>query len=72
MEITSARFKENAKHALADPQLQKALGHVRAGFIEQAARRRSTALPEFDQLRDAARDIKNHTLAASRPLPRGL
>ena len=71
MEISTATFKANAKHALADPQLQKALGHVRAGFIEKRAKA-TAALPEFDQIRDAARDIKNHTLAASRPLSRGL
>jgi L-lactate dehydrogenase complex protein LldF len=60
--ITSPRFKENVKEALADPQLQRALGNTGSGFIE---RRRSAAdrLPEFDRLRDSARDIKNHTLA---------
>src|ERR1700759_2447460 len=59
---TSSRFKENAKGALADPDLQKALKFVEVNFI---ARRREVAdkLPEFDALRDAARDIKNHTLA---------
>jgi L-lactate dehydrogenase complex protein LldF len=61
MEILTAAFKANAKHALKDPQLQKALGHVRAGFIEKRAKA-TEALPEFDQIRDAARDIKNHTL----------
>jgi L-lactate dehydrogenase complex protein LldF len=60
--ITSPRFKENAREALADAQLQRALGNTGSGFIE---RRRSAAekLPEFDALRDSARDIKNHTLA---------
>ena len=59
---TSPRFKENAKAALADPDLQNALKFVEVNFI---ARRREVAdkLPEFDALRDAARDIKNHTLA---------
>ena len=59
---TSPRFKENAKAALADPELQNALKFVEVNFI---ARRREVAdkLPEFDALRDAARDIKNHTLA---------
>lgn len=58
---TSPQFKDNARQALADPQLQRALGHVKRGFIG----RRQTAvdkLPEFDALRDAAREIKNHTL----------
>ena len=59
---TSPRFKENARAALADPELQNALKFVEVNFI---ARRREVAdkLPEFDALRDAARDIKNHTLA---------
>jgi L-lactate dehydrogenase complex protein LldF len=59
---TSQNFKENARAALADAQLQRALGHVKGGFI---GRRLAAAekLPEFEALRDAARDIKNHTLA---------
>ena len=61
MEITSPAFKENAQQALTDPQLQRAMGHVRAGFIDKRAKAVS-ALPEFEALRDAARDIKNHTL----------
>jgi L-lactate dehydrogenase complex protein LldF len=59
---TSSRFKANAKAALADPDLQKALHFVQTNFPQ---RRRDVAakLPEFEALRDAARDIKNHTLA---------
>ena len=59
---TSPAFKQNAHNALADKQLQQALGNVRAGFIDkrtQAADR----LPEFEALRDSARDIKTHVLA---------
>jgi L-lactate dehydrogenase complex protein LldF len=58
---TSPQFKENAARALADDQLQRALGNVKRGFIDkrQAAIDR---LPEFEALRDSARDIKNHTL----------
>src|ERR671929_859956 len=59
---TSPHFKDNAKAALADEQLQIALSKVRTGFIDkrtQAAAR----LPEFEDLRDSARDIKDHTLA---------
>jgi L-lactate dehydrogenase complex protein LldF len=59
---TSAAFKQNAHRALADGQLQKALGNVRAGFIDKRAAA-AARLPEFEALRDAARDIKNHTLA---------
>jgi L-lactate dehydrogenase complex protein LldF len=61
MTLTSPAFKDNARAALADTQLQRALSKG-LGFVE---RRRLAAerLPEFDALRDAARDIKNHTLA---------
>ncbi len=59
---TSPQFKENAARALADEQLQRALGNVKRGFID---RRQAVVdkLPEFEALRDSARDIKNHTLA---------
>ena len=59
---TSPRFKDNAREALVDPNLQTALKFVEVNFI---ARRKEVAdkLPEFEDLRDSARDIKNHTLA---------
>ena len=59
--VTTPRFKQNAHDALGDARLQRALGHAR-NFIP----RRGAAverLPEFEALRDSARDIKNHTLA---------
>jgi L-lactate dehydrogenase complex protein LldF len=62
MEVTSSAFKENARRALDDPQLQHALAHVRTGFIEKR-KTAVDALPEFDLLRDQATEIKNHTLA---------
>ncbi len=62
MEIASPDFRENARHALADEQLQQALGNVRTGFIDKRTKA-VDALPEFDALREAARDIKNHTFA---------
>ncbi|WP_024349285.1 LutB/LldF family L-lactate oxidation iron-sulfur protein [Aurantimonas coralicida] len=61
MQITSHTFKANTVKALADVELQRALGHVEKGFIDK----RQTAvdaLPEFDALRDNAVAIKNHTL----------
>jgi len=61
MQITSPAFKKNANEALHDVQLQKALGNVRSGFIEKR-RMAVEALPEFDRLRDSARDIKDHAL----------
>ena len=61
-QISSPEFKANAHRALADAQLQKALGNLRAGFMHK--RRAAVALlPEFEALRDSARDIKDHTLA---------
>src|SRR5215475_1792013 len=59
---TSPRFKDNASAALADADLQNALEFVEVNFI---ARRREVAdrIPEFEALRDSARDIKDHTLA---------
>ncbi len=61
-QATSQCFKQNAHAALADADLQRSLGVLETNFI---ARRKSVAdkLPEFDALRDAARDIKDHTLA---------
>jgi L-lactate dehydrogenase complex protein LldF len=59
---TSPQFKQNAHRALVDAQLQKALGNVRSGFIEKRAKA-AAKLPEFEALRDMARDIKDHTLA---------
>jgi L-lactate dehydrogenase complex protein LldF len=58
---TSPQFKENAHQALRDPQLQKALGNVRQGFIDKRAAA-VLRMPEFEALRDSARDIKNHAL----------
>ncbi len=62
MQPRSHNFKENAARALHDDVLQSALSNVRSGFVAKRARARS-ALPEFDQLCNEARDIKNHTLA---------
>ena len=59
---TTNRFKDNAHEALGDAQLQKAMLNVRAGFIDKRAAV-AAKLPEFESLRDSARDIKNHTLA---------
>ena len=61
MESTAHAFKANARAAVEDPQLKRALAHVKEGFIGK--RTKAVArLPEFEALRDAARDIKDHTL----------
>ncbi|HKY95220.1 MAG TPA: lactate utilization protein B [Kiloniellales bacterium] len=62
MQSTALDFKENARQALADPNLQKAMGFVRTGFIERRAAA-AARLPEFEALRDQAKAIKDHTLA---------
>jgi L-lactate dehydrogenase complex protein LldF len=62
LHVTSPQFKDNAHRALQDEQLQKAMGNVRQGFIDKRAVV-AAKLPEFEALRDSARDIKNHTLA---------
>jgi L-lactate dehydrogenase complex protein LldF len=62
MEIRSPEFKANVTHALADTRLQKALEFTRPAFPSRRAAAVAN-LPEFEQLRDIGRDIKNHTLA---------
>jgi L-lactate dehydrogenase complex protein LldF len=61
MQSTSHAFKENAHDALANAHLQLALDKMRAGFPQ----RRLDALaklPEFEDLREQGRAIKNHVL----------
>ena len=62
MKITSPAFKDNAARAIADPILQKALGNVERGFVVKRAAA-VAKIPEFEALRDAGRDLKNHVLA---------
>ena len=59
--ITSPNFKQNSHDALANSDLQAALGNVKTGFIEKRTKA-AQGLPEFEELRDRAREIKNHTL----------
>jgi L-lactate dehydrogenase complex protein LldF len=61
MQPTTKHFKKNARAALKNPALQTALENLKNGFVKK----RQLAiekLPEFDTLRDEARDIKNHVL----------
>src|SRR6185312_12307145 len=58
---TSAQFALNAHQAFEDEQLQKALHLTREGFVVNRAAA-AARLPEFESLRDSARDIKAHTL----------
>ncbi len=62
MQSSAAQFEKNVARALADRQLQWAMTETGPRFIEKRAKARA-ALPEFDALRDQARDIKDHVLA---------
>ncbi|MDA8253266.1 MAG: lactate utilization protein B [Rhodospirillales bacterium] len=62
MLATSPAFKQNAARAMADGGLQKALARTRPQFPAKRAAA-VAALPEFEELREAGRRIKDHTLA---------
>ena len=62
MKPTSHAFRDKAASALDDAKLQTALGILKERFVTK----RATAvaqLPEFEAMRQAAADIKDHTLA---------
>ena len=62
MESTTRRFSENAREGIANDKLQTALSKLSHGFpVKRLAA--MARLPEFEQLRDDARAIKEHTLA---------
>ena len=61
MQATSHSFKANARQALDDPLLQRALGNLKRGFPGKRAQA-VARMPEFEELRDAGRDLKNHVL----------
>ena len=58
---TTRKFIENAKQALNDENLQFALTKMKSGFVDRRSEARAR-LPEFDNIRERAREIKNHTL----------
>ena len=61
MESTARSFVQNAHDAIDDTTLQDALTRFGKGF---SVKRKVAAerLPEFEELRDVGRDIKNHVL----------
>ena len=61
-EPTSRFFKANARAALGDANIQRAMRSTQAGFVGKRTKARA-AVPEFDAIRDSARDLKNHVLA---------
>ena len=62
MKSTSHNFKNNVHKALADDGLQSALKNARRGFVDKR-RAAMDALPEFEAIRQAAIEIKQHSLA---------
>lgn len=62
MHATSNTFKANARSALEDAQLQRALSGLPTGLVAQRTAARAK-LPEFEALREIGREIKDHTLA---------
>ncbi|MGD9784684.1 MAG: LutB/LldF family L-lactate oxidation iron-sulfur protein [Hyphomicrobiaceae bacterium] len=60
--IETPNFKDNAREALADRQLQRALAGLPGGLVAQRAAARAR-LPEFEALRYTGRDIRNDTLS---------
>jgi len=61
VELLTPRFKDNARAALADGQLQQALSGLPTGLVAQRTAARAR-LPEFERLRDVGRDIRDHAL----------
>jgi len=61
MQINTPFFKQRAHDALADTNLQKALGNLKAGFPEKRAIAVGR-MPEFEELRNQGRDLKNHIM----------
>jgi L-lactate dehydrogenase complex protein LldF len=61
MHVTSRQFKQNVRGAVNDANLRQSLATMKTGF---RARRGEAvaALPEFEDLREAGRAIKTHTL----------
>lgn len=56
-----AHFKERVQIALHDDRLRAALDHASGGFVHKRAAQ-VAALPEFEALRERARQVKNHVL----------
>ena len=61
MKPMSHDFMARAEVALHDPELQQALGKAKGGFVAKRAMA-VAGLPEFEALRAASREIKEHTL----------
>ena len=62
MLATSATFEENSRRAMDDVPLQQALGKMKVGFQEKR-RLAVERMPEWEELRNTGKAIKDHTLA---------
>lgn len=54
-------FRDQVRQALASDALKTTMNRARSGFVDHRAHARAN-FPEFDQLRDVAREMKDHTL----------
>ncbi len=62
MEITSAQFKKVASQKLADPKVQAALANAKGRFVVARAKA-IKELDNFEEIRQAAADVRDHCLA---------
>ncbi len=62
MAVSEADFSARARDALANQNLQSALGKAKGGFVDKRASA-LLDLPDFEALRERGRQIKDHTLA---------
>ena len=62
MHAATTTFPQRVSIAILDKRLQAALDHASGGFVHKRAAL-VAALPEFEALRERARDVKNHVLA---------
>ena len=62
MKFSPQSFASQAVAALNDPELQRALANAKGGFVDKR-RLAYEALPEWEQIRETAREVKDHTLA---------
>jgi L-lactate dehydrogenase complex protein LldF len=61
MQSTAHEFKRSVEVALLDPDLQRAMKVARTGFQEKR-RLAVEAMPEFEAMRQQARELREHTL----------
>ncbi len=61
MKVQSLNFKARSTEALLDDDLKAALSNVKQGFIGKRAEA-VRLVPEWEQIRAEARDLKNHVL----------